>query len=225
MLRERIFHISSRLLLAGTIVVLELVTSVEAKQPCVRFDNASAVACRVVTPPGPASLSSGAKLIEARFRVSILVSDGRQEDVEDVVVTIDSPQRRLRVADFSPKTEMANSIAGEVETTHTTEKSSTVGAQIGGGTLPPLYGLASATLGAAQHHVIAQTVKELPSKCLVLASGTTHGEHGVFFKIKGAPQVPLEGARNSPAYSRFPKTGMATGACCRAMPEVLPNAT
>jgi hypothetical protein len=154
---------------------------------------------------GSASLSSGAKLIEARFRVSILVSEGRQEDIEDVVVTIDSPQRRLRVADFSPKTEMANSVAGEVETTRTTEKTASAGAQIGGGTLPPLYGLASATLGATQHHVVAQVVKELPSKCLVLASGTTRGEHGVFFKVKGAPQVPLEGAKEFTCVFEVPK--------------------
>ena len=29
----------------------------------------------------------------------------------------------------------------------------------------------------------------------MLASGTTDGEHGVFFKVKGGPQVPLEGAK------------------------------
>jgi hypothetical protein len=203
MLRERIITLSSRLLLA--VAFLSPVASVQAKQPSVRFDNASAIACRVVTPPTPAGLSSGAKLIEARFRVSILLTDGRQEDVEDVMVLISSPRRRLRVADFSPKTEMANSIAGEVETVRTTEKTATAGAQIGGGTFPPPFALASASLGGTHHHVVAQTVKELPTKCVVLASGTMHGEHGVFFKVKGAPQVPLEGAKEFVCVFEVPK--------------------
>ena len=110
--------------------------------------------------PGFAAGLRSAKLIEARFRV---FDPGRRRPAgrcpEDVVVLIESPQRRLRVADFSPKTEMANSVDGEVQTTRTTEKTATAGAQIGGGTLPPLYGLASATVGGSQHHVVAQTVK------------------------------------------------------------------
>ena len=121
------------------------------------------------------------------------------------MVLIEGAHRRLRIADFSPKTEMANTLAGEVETTRTTEKSATAGAQIGGGTLPPLYGLASASLGGTHHHVVAQTIKELPSKCLVLASGTMDSEHGVFFKIKGAPQVPLEGAKEFTCTFEVPK--------------------
>ncbi len=182
--------------LSACLVLLGATASLQAKQPAsVRFDASRAVPCRVVAPSRPGAVDIGNKLIEARFRVSILVDEGRSENVEDVVVLIEGPHCRLRVIDFSPKTEMANAVEGEVQTTRTTEKTATAGAQIGGGAFPPLYGLASATLSGSQHNVVAQTFKELPSKCLVLASGTTDGEHGVFFKIKGAPQVPLEGAK------------------------------
>jgi hypothetical protein len=186
----------SRLALSGILSSCGSAAFLEAAQPAsVRFDASRAVACRVVTPSHPGFVDIGAKLIEVRFRVSILVDEGRPENVEDVFILIEGPHSRLRVTDYFPKTEMANSVEGEVQTTHTTEKTATAGAQIGGGSLPPLYGLASATLSGSQHNVVAQTFKELPSKCLVLASGTTDGGHGVFFKVKGAPQVPLEGAK------------------------------
>src|SRR6185437_932030 len=129
MLRERMVRLSLRLVFAGAVALLTSTSVVEAKQPMVRFDNATAIACRVVTPPGPVTVvGSGSKLIEARFRVSVLICDGRPEEIEDVFVTIDSPRNRLRVADFSPKTEIANTLEGEVETTRTTEKSATAGA-------------------------------------------------------------------------------------------------
>src|SRR5580692_6893197 len=157
--------------LSACLILLGSTTSLQSKQPArVRFDASRAVPCRVVTPSRPGSIDIGNKLIEARFRVSILVNEGRPEDVEDVVVLIEGPHCRLRIIDFSPKTEMANTVEGEVKKTRTTEKTATAGAQIGGGAVPPLYGLASATLSGSQHNVVAQTFKELPSKCLVLAS-------------------------------------------------------
>jgi hypothetical protein len=190
-------YLSSCLVLTGIVVLYGSTASLQAKQPVsVRFDASRAIGCRVVRPPRSASAEVGTKLIEAQFRVSVLVSEGKPENVEDVVVLIEGPHCRLRVVDFSPKTEMANSVEGEVQTTRTVEKTATAGAQIGLGSLPPLYGLPSATLSGSQHHVVAQTFKELPSKCLVLASGTTDGGHGVFFKVKGTPQVPLEGTKD-----------------------------
>jgi hypothetical protein len=194
--RQAVLRILSWVVVAETFMLFDMSPTVGAKEPPkVRFDAPSGIACRTVPSPGTATVDAGSKLIEARFRVSILVNEGSPEDVEDVLVRIESPQHRLRVIDFSPKTEMANTFDGELQTTRTSEKTTTAGAQIGGGTLPPPFSLASATFGASQHNVVAQTFKEPPSKCLVLASGTIDGEHGVFFKIKGAPQVPLEGAK------------------------------
>ncbi len=185
-------RLSSRVILFSVLSSYGSAVTLQAKPPVsVQFDASRAVPCRVLA----STADIGNKLIEARFRVSILVNEGRPEDVDDVVVLIEGPHCRLRVIDFSPKTEMANTVEGEVQTTRTTERTATAGAQLGGGALPPPFGLASATLSGSQHNTVAQTFKELPSKCLVLASGTTDGEHGVFFKIKGAPQVPLEGAK------------------------------
>ena len=178
--------------------------TIQAKQPAsVSFDTSSEIACRVL-PSTAAMADSGTKLIEARFRVSVLVNEGSAEDVDDIVVLIESPQHRLRVIDFSPKTEVANSVDGEVQTTRTTENTTTAGAQLGGAPIP-FYNLASAQLSGTRHEVVAQTVKEQPAKCLVLASGTMDGEHGAFFKVKGAPQVPLEGAKEFACTFEVPK--------------------
>jgi hypothetical protein len=204
MLYNHTFFASSRLVL-GSFIILASSARLEAKPlTSVVFDASSAIACRVVTPPSPVGARSGGKLIEAKFRVSILVDEGRPENVEDVVILLESPGCRLRVIDFFPKTEMADAVQGEVQTTHTTEKTLTAGAQIGG-TAIPIFTPASASVGGMHHQVVAQTFKELPSKCLVLASGTTNSEHGVFFKVKGSPQVPLEGAKEFTCVFEVPK--------------------
>jgi hypothetical protein len=206
LVRRAVLSALAWVVIVETFILFDALPTVGAKEPPkVRFDASSGIACRTVASNGTAMVDSGSKLIQAQFRISILVSEGNPEDVEDVLLRVESPQHRLRVVDFSPKTEMANTVEGDVQTTHTSERTTTAGAQIGGGALPTPFSLASATLGASQRNVVAQTFKEPPSKCLVLASGTIDGEHGVFFKIKGAPQVPLEGAKEFTCTFEVPK--------------------
>jgi hypothetical protein len=194
---HRGFNFSGLLAMALTAFLAQ---AAQAKPPIVRFDMGHMVECRDITPPSPAGQNNDEKLIEAKIRISILVADGHQEDVDDVLVTIDSPTRRLRVAEFFPKTELAETVKGEVETTRTTEDTATATA-----TLTGLHGLAIGQLGGIRHNVVNHKFTELPAKCMVLASGTTGGEHGVFFKVKGSPQHALEGAQQFTVVFQVPK--------------------
>ena len=144
------------------------------------------------------------KVIEARFRVSILLTQGRQEDIEDLVVVIQSPENRLHVVDFSPKTELATDVTGPIETTKTDDNTVTAEAKLGAGVVAR-YGVADVGASTSNHQTTKSSFKQLPAKCLVLASGTTHGEHGVFFKVKGSPQVSLEGAKEFTCLFAVPK--------------------
>ena len=175
-------------------------TPLVAAPPTVTFTASPMVECRDLTPPAFAAANPREKLIEATFRVSLLFGQGGEEQVQEVLIVIDSPQGRLRVADFEPKTESVTDIVGPIERSESNYSTKRLEAGIGG-TLGAKYGVASAQVapslnaGLTEHECIKETYKLLPPKKLLLASGTTAGEHGVFFKLKPSTQASLEGAR------------------------------
>ena len=115
-------------------------------------------------------------------------------------LAIDSPQRRLRVVDFQPRTELASDLAGDVEVCNTDDTVQSLNASLGGVVAAdhgPGHVQASpaAGVGVTQNRGSKETYHRLPPKQLVLASGTTNAEHGVFFKWRRSSQVALEGSR------------------------------
>ncbi|HEX4150172.1 MAG TPA: hypothetical protein VHY20_14340, partial [Pirellulales bacterium] len=176
-----------------------------ATMPRVGFDAAGAVECRDVTTREFSAVNPGEKVIEARFRISILFEEGKQEHLEDVMLVIESPEKRLRVTDFSPKTELGTDVSGPIEATEVAERTNTAGGTIGAAGMAH-YGVANASLSDTKHQKNNRTYKQLPAKYLLLASGTTLGEHGVFFKIKASPQTSLEGAKEFTCWFVVPKS-------------------
>ena len=186
-------------LLAG-MMIYGHVDAVWAVPPKVIFDTSYVVACTNVTPPDFTATHPGEKLIEARFRVSALLEEGSEKDVEEVLFVVESPQHRLRVADFAPRTELMTDVSGEIEVVDTTEDTKSLDTSIGG-TVSLDYGNIKAQAspvaggGTTQRNVVTEKYSRLPAKELVLSSGTTNSEHGVFFKLKPSAQTSLEGMR------------------------------
>ena len=191
--------LASRLLLSLAVVLL-LALPASAGTPHVRFDASTTIECVDITPDDFAAAYPRDMVVEAKFRVSVLVDEGSEADVEDVTITLASPQQRLRVADFAPRTETASDYTGQIETTSKTESHRSAEASIKG-LITGFYGPAtaqatpSAAAGTSKHTVTNESFRKLPTKNLVVASGTVQGEAGVFFKLKRSSQVPLEGTR------------------------------
>jgi len=191
-LRAITLAIGSGLLTSGS--------QVRAGAPKVRFDVGQVVECRDVTPAAFSRANPTEKLIEARFRVSVLVTQGRPGDIEEVMVTLVSPKRRLRVVDFSPKTRLATDVLGEVETVESTEAEKSLTASIGG-RVAAEYGIGhieaspSAGMRGLKRNLSKETFRRLPPKTSVLVSGTTHHEYGVFFKLRPFRQESIEGLK------------------------------
>lgn len=169
----------------------------QAGPPKVAFDVSYTVECRDVTPPEFAESHPRRKIVEARFEVSSLIRSGRESDLDELMYVIRSPQRRLRVFDFEPKTQMESDVANAIEVVETGESATSLdgglSAQIspGGGIhLAPSAGLSKATKNGLQ-----QKYSKLPPKQLLVAAGTTLREYGVFFKLKPSTQASLEGQR------------------------------
>jgi hypothetical protein len=168
--------------------------------PRVEFDLAYTAECRDVTPDEFALTHPDERIIEAYFRISTLVSAGRERDLEELMITVNSSERRLRVLDFTPQTVLLSDIAEPICTVTTDETAKSLDAGLGGSASAPVpFGqvTASPSAGAriAQRDMVQETIKRLPPREQVVAAGTLNGEHGVFFKLKRNSQDAFEGAK------------------------------
>lgn len=188
--------------LAGALLVLALgnVATTLAAEPKVAFDVSYAVECRDVTLDEFFVTNPDEKIIEATYRVSVLMLSGQEQDLDEMMFVVTSPARRLRVVDFLPRTEVGSDIEGSVAVTGTVEDAKSFDISLGGkasgeyagieGSLAP-----SAGVGRTHRELENETYKRLPPKQLLLASGTMAREYGVFFKLKPSTQASFEGMR------------------------------
>lgn len=163
----------------------------------VGFDVSYSVPCRDVTPEEFAEANPGRKIVEARFLVSSLFRRGGEKDIKQLMYVIRSPERRLRVVDFEPKTQVESEVTETIQIVEKGEDASTVDGSISAH-LGPLAGVQlTPSVGGSRlkKQLLEQKYSRLPPKQLLLASGTTDREYGVFFKLKPSSQASLEGRR------------------------------
>jgi hypothetical protein len=176
---------------------LALLATARAGPPKVDFDVSYSVACRDVTPRDRAEAQPNQRLIEARFEVSALVRRGKESDVRQLMYEVSSPKQRLRVVDFSPKTQLESEFTDPIQVVDSGEDSTSLDASLSA-RLSPLGGVDLApTAGASK--LSKSNRQEKYSKRgpmqLVVASGTTNRGHGVFFKLKPFSQESLQGRK------------------------------
>ena len=179
-------------------LLLGLPTMSHGGSPRIEFDVGYTIECRDVTPPEFAETRPESKIIEAKIRVSSLLKRGEEKDIKELMLSISSPEKRLRVADFVPKTELQSEVPGFIEVVKTDEDATASEGAIRGSTsvrFGPIDGQVSPVLGTtkSRRHSLKETYEKLPPKQLFLASGTTNRGHGVFFKLKPSSQASLEG--------------------------------
>lgn len=184
----------------GLFLALATLTSPDAlcgETPRVAFDVSYSVPCRDVTSEEFAKANPGSKIVEARFQVSSLFRRGGEKDIKQLMYVIWSPERRLRVADFEPKTQVESEVTDTIQITKKGENASTLDGSISVH-LSPLAGVdLSPSVGASKlkKELLEQKYSKLPPKQLLVASGTTGRECGVFFKLKPSSQASLEGRK------------------------------
>lgn len=181
----------------------------------VAFDLPASIECRDVTPPGFAA-SDTLKVIEGKLRISARIVDGSESEIVDFMYVISNPERRIRFQDFLPNTTLESAVADDqIEVKDATEKASTASADV-----HVAYKILS--LGGA----LSQSTKDSEANCyrqiapkeLVVASGTTDREHGVFFRLRPSRAASLEGVKEFSFLATVPKAwrGDLCTISCRA---------
>ncbi|HTU24030.1 MAG TPA: hypothetical protein VMF30_01455 [Pirellulales bacterium] len=167
------------------------------------FDIPDKLECRDVTPDTCAKAHPQLKVVEAKFRISASFVEGTEESIVDFVYMITSPEMRMKILDYLPNTTLESTLAEDtIEVADTTEDAAahTEDAKVAYRVL---------TLGASHTQSSKKTqsdkYKQIVSKALVLAAGTTHREHGVFFKLRPSKGASLEGGKEFTFLAVVPK--------------------
>jgi hypothetical protein len=186
------FHSRLRTLLAAAWLV-------SVSMPClaqsirVAFDLPDMIECRDVTSRDFAMGHPFQKVIEARFRVSARVLAGDESEIVDFLYIVASPDKKMRFQDFSPNTTLESTVADDhIEITDTTENSNATEASTH-------LGYKAIGLGLSKNKGLKKTgsshFKQIAARALVVASGTTDREHGLFFRLMPSKGASLEGAK------------------------------
>jgi len=189
-------------LLIAIPVLLSIVRSAQAETPRVHFDMPFTIACRDVTPPEFAAANPNHRLVEARFEISTLFVAGKERDLAQLFIRIDSPERTVSVVDYLPKTLHESRHAKPIGITKTDEKNASIGINFSG--KYEILTSAGANAGLGQKSTSCVKYELLPPLETVASSGTLLRGAGVFFKLKGNERRLLEGATQFALILRVP---------------------
>jgi len=194
-----------------------------AGPPNVGFDVSYSVECRDVTPREFVEANPQSKIIEARFHVSALVRRGDEADIQEMMYVVLSPEKRLQVVDFEPKTQMESEFVDPVQVVETDEDASSIDGSLSVEINPLSNVDIRPSAGASKMSKSNRQEKyaKLAPRRPVVASGTTNRGHGVFFKLKPYSQVSLQGQKEFVCRFVVPKDWRADYVCvdCAVRPR------
>ena len=118
----QIFKSSYRqlLALAGWMTALLTTTSLypsslhSADLPTLQFDVKHRVACIDVSEDDHFKNVLGKRLIQAKIPVSTLVRHGSAQELLQLLIRVENPDRSVQVIDYQPKTTLATDIVGNI---------------------------------------------------------------------------------------------------------------
>lgn len=173
-----------------------------ADAPRVLFDVAPSVACRDVTPPSFLQLNPDERLVEARFQISALMREGKEDDLIEFFYVVDSPERTMQVEDYLPKTTLGTDVVGSLGIDRRNDDTLTKGIKLDGDVSDYL----KANLTRARTKTNGERVQyeRLPPLELLSASGTMNRGGAAYFKLKPSPRTSLEGAKDFVLILRVP---------------------
>jgi hypothetical protein len=163
----------------------------------VSFDFARVAEYIEATPSERLKHYPAERLITVRLPISVRFQGFAEGEVEHLDIEIDGAPAGLRVASFSPTTQLASE-AVAVETITKTSKERSLGATLGAA-IPVPVGPITAEIGPSvsggmtSGNEETEKIQRIPPKRPVVVSGTFAEGQAVFFKFKQSTQTSFEG--------------------------------
>ena len=159
----------------------------------IQFDAPSILNCREVTTEEFANTHSLEKLLEVRLRVSSLVENGSDQQIQELFFLAYSPEKSFRIVDFTPTTSVLTEHAGPIETSQNRENANNAGLNFQ--PTIELAGKASINASLSDKQGDSRRTTMLPPMKQVVASGTQSRESAAYFKFRPNSQSTLEGTQ------------------------------
>lgn len=172
-----------------------------------RLEVETLVAASDVTTPESLAIDPWGRLVEARFRVSLLNSPASGRDVVELVTWLESPGRTSQVVDYAPRTTMSTDVAGAVQAQRRDHSSRWLDFQLQGFAPWLAMGPTRGSIrGAADAATLTETRwEQLPPQEWRVASGVSNGGFGAYFKLRGDARSTLEGGHEFTLTMRVPR--------------------
>ncbi len=123
--------------IASLLLIVASIESTHAGAPqAVTFDAPAIVVAEPLDPSVHSSPSTGGSFLRLRLTVSTMISPEYRGNVDEVVVSVDSPSLALRVIDFWPKTEMYSQVQGTISVANEMQKNQNYTFNVSGGYEP-----------------------------------------------------------------------------------------
>ena len=170
------------------------IKSADAAPPqAVSFDAPAIVVAEPLDPSVHNAPTSGGTFLRLKLTVSTMIHPDYRGKVDEVVVSIDSPSRALRVVDFWPKTEMYSQVQGTITVANEMQKNQNFAFNVAGGYEPFVRGNANGDFHSQQQ--VHENYERRPPMQMLTSSGTVNRGYGAFFKFRPGPMPVLEGDR------------------------------
>ena len=171
------------------------------------FDVNAVVPARSVESIGILARMPQSRFVEVRLETSALFEPAWANAIQELTVRAVSRHDDVRVADYSPRTEMQTDVFGPMQVAVDADQFRESGLQGVGG----YPGVGSASGFAYQMESGQQTVHfaQKPALEVVTASGTLQRQQGVYFKQRHSSQTTLEGSRTFRIVFEVPETWRA----------------
>lgn len=168
----------------------------------VQFDVSPAVGCSTIDDEQFSAAVLDERLVSCTLQVSALITDGKTDDIAELLYEAVAPEQRMVVHDYAPRTTLATDVVGNinVQKANSDGKRASIGLN---GTFQSII-RADASGGAESSESTSKNYEVLPPQELIAAAGTANRGRGVYFKLKPSAQTSLEGAREFQLILRVP---------------------
>ncbi len=195
----------------------------QAERPSVDFDFGSTAECRELLSAEPSGVYPDGKIVELKLRISVHLTAGDLDKVDELRIEVVDCDRKIRVHSFEPNTRLESRMSEDIQWSRTIETGASLRAALGG-EVPVFLGTGVANVtptingGKTNREIVTEVQKRIAPKHVVVTSGTIDSEHGVFFKLHRSPQSSLEGVHELTVRFAVPKNwrGDSIQVCCQA---------
>ncbi|MEZ6087574.1 MAG: hypothetical protein R3C05_06025 [Pirellulaceae bacterium] len=159
----------------------------------IAFDVASVAAARTVEPAPGVFVPEGYRWVQVHLDISSLIDSAQKNKPHEFLYTLHWANRDSRVMDYSPRTQLSDTVIGGIQVEESKEKSKNLGLSVKGSYIGMIHGDGGADV--ADKVCNRTKFEKVAPQEIVYAAGTIDRGQGVYFKLRSTATHVLDGQK------------------------------